>query len=292
MKKTDRNSLIVFPILILIGYLVALAGSQGGVMLGGIPVFAIASGLAFLIQWLVFIPSYFFQTEKFFDLTGSITYISVVTVAVCYSRYSVPLDVRSILLSAFVGIWAVRLGAFLFGRIRKAGKDDRFDELKPSFIRFLNVWTIQGLWVTFTAAAALVAITSTTRKELDAFAIVGALVWMIGFAIEIIADAQKSKFNADPSNKGRFIQTGLWSRSRHPNYFGEIVLWIGIAIIAVPVLQGWQWVAMISPLFVTLLLTRVSGSPLLEQKADKKWGGQADYETYKKNTPILIPRLG
>jgi steroid 5-alpha reductase family enzyme len=291
VKKTDRSSLIVFPIVLLIGYLVALAGSQGGATLGGVPVFALSVGLAFLIQWLVFIPSYVFQTEKFFDLTGSITYISVVSVAVCYGRYSVDLDARSILLAALVIVWAVRLGTFLFSRIRKAGKDDRFDEIKPSFIRFINVWTIQGLWVTFTAAAALVAITTAARKDLDVFAIVGFLVWIFGFAFEVIADAQKSRFNADPTNKGKFIQTGLWSRSRHPNYFGEIVLWIGIAIIAIPVLHGWQWVAMISPLFVTLLLTRVSGVPLLEKKADQKWGGQIEYEAYKKNTPVLIPRF-
>lgn len=288
MKSTDRNSLIVFPILILIGSLVALAGSQGGAALGRIPVFALAVGLAFLIQWLVFIPAYMFQTEKFFDLTGSITYITVTTLALVLSN---SMDSRAVLLWALVIIWALRLGTFLFSRIKKAGKDDRFDEIKPSFIRFLNVWTIQGLWVTFTLAAALVAITSATRKDLDAFAIVGILVWVIGFAIEVIADSQKSRFNADPSNKGKFIQTGLWSRSRHPNYFGEIVLWIGIAIIAIPILQGWQWVAMISPLFVALLLTRVSGIPLLEKKADKKWGGQEEYESYKKNTPVLIPRL-
>jgi len=291
MKTADRNALIAFPILIVIGFLVALAGSQGGATLGGVPVFAIAVGLAFLIQWLVFIPAYLFQTEKFFDLTGSLTYITVVGVAVCYSRYTTKLDARSILLAALVMIWALRLGAFLFGRIQKAGKDDRFDEIKPSFIRFLNVWTIQGLWITFTAAAALVGITTATRKDLDGFAIIGFLVWVFGFAFEVIADNQKSRFNADPANKGKFIQTGLWSYSRHPNYFGEIVLWAGIAIIAIPVLQGWQWVAMISPIFVTFLLTRVSGIPLLEKKADEKWGGQEDYEAYKKNTPVLIPRL-
>lgn len=291
MKSTDRTSLVIFPILILIGWLVALAGSQGSVALGGVPVFAIAVGLAFLIQWLVFIPAYIFQTEKFFDLTGSITYITVTGVALCYSRYSVPLDARSILLAVLVVVWAIRLGTFLFSRIQKAGKDDRFDELKPSFIRFLNVWTIQGLWVTFTLAAALVAITTTTRKELDIFAVVGFLIWLLGFIIEVVADAQKSRFNANPANKGKFIQTGLWSRSRHPNYFGEIVLWIGIAIIALPVLQGWAWIALISPLFVAILLTRISGIPLLQKKADKKWGGQADYEAYKKNTPVLIPKL-
>ena len=291
MKTNNRSSFVVFPILIVIGVLVALAGSQGGATLGGVSIFAISVGLAFLIQWLVFIPAYLFQTEIFFDLTGSITYISVVGVAVCYSRYSTDLDARSILLAALVIIWALRLGTFLFRRIQKAGKDDRFDEIKPSFIRFLNVWTIQGLWITFTAAAALVGITTVTRKDMDLFAIIGFLVWAFGFAFEVVADSQKSRFNADPANKGKFIQMGLWSRSRHPNYFGEIVLWVGIAIIVIPVLQGWQWVAMISPLFVALLLTRVSGIPLLEKKADKKWVGQEDYEAYKKNTPVLIPRL-
>ena len=291
MKRSNPRSFILFPILIVIGALVALAGSQSGATLGGVPVFAILVGLAFLIQWLAFIPAYIYQTEKFFDLTGSITYISVIGVAVCYSRYSTDLDARSILLAVLVIIWALRLGTFLFGRIQKAGKDDRFDKIKPSFIRFLNVWTIQGLWISFTAAAALVGITTATQKDMDIFATVGFLVWAFGFAFEVIADSQKSRFKADPANKGKFIQTGLWSHSRHPNYFGEIVLWIGIAIIALPVLQGWQWVAMISPLFVTLLLTRVSGVPLLEKKADEKWGGQEDYEAYKKNTPTLIPRL-
>jgi steroid 5-alpha reductase family enzyme len=256
--------------------------------LGGIPVFAFAVGLAFVIQWLVFIPSYLKQTEQFFDLTGSLTYISVTLLAVLASP---GVDARAYLLAGLVIVWAVRLGSFLFGRIRKAGKDDRFDELKPSFFRFLNVWTIQGLWVTFTAAAAWVTITSATRRGIDLLTFIGLALWVIGFSIEVTADSQKSRFNADPANKGRFIRTGLWARSRHPNYFGEILLWVGVAVIALPVLQGWQWVAMISPLFVTLLLTKVSGIPLLEKKADKKWGGQPEYEDYKKQTPMLIPKL-
>jgi len=288
MQKDDRTALIAFPILVLLGFLFALAGSQGGSSVAGIPLFALLVGLVFLVQWIVFIPSYLQQTEKFFDITGSVTYVSVTILALLFST---DVDARAILLTVLVVIWAIRLGTFLFTRIKKAGKDDRFDELKPSFFRFLNVWTIQALWVTFTAAAALIAISSTNRKELDAFAIIGLLVWVVGFGIEVVADTQKSKFSADPANKGKFIQTGLWSRSRHPNYFGEIVLWVGVAIIALPVLQGWQWVALISPVFVTLLLTRVSGVPLLEAKSDKKWGGQPAYETYKKNTPVLIPRL-
>lgn len=288
MKTADRKALVAFPIVILIGFLVALAGSQNGNSVFGIPVFALCVGLAFLIQWVVFIPAYLRQTEKFFDLTGSLTYISVTLIALLSSAGA---DGRAFLLAALVIIWAARLGTFLFTRVKKAGKDDRFDEIKPSFIRFLNVWTIQGLWVTFTTAAALVGITTSTRKELDLFALIGFLVWVLGFTIEVVADAQKSRFNADPNNKGKFIQTGLWSRSRHPNYFGEILLWVGVALIAVPVLQGWQWVALISPIFVAFLLTRVSGVPLLEQKADKKWGGQEDYESYKRRTPVLIPKL-
>jgi steroid 5-alpha reductase family enzyme len=288
MKTADRNSLITFLVLIVIGYLFALAGSQGGASMAGIPLFALSVGLIFLIQWIAFIPAFIFQTEKFFDLTGSITYISVIIMAVAFGK---AMDVRTILLATLVVVWAIRLGTFLFSRIQKAGKDDRFDEFKPSFIRFLNVWTIQALWVTFTMAAALVAITTTARKEFDLFAAAGLLVWILGFAIEVIADAQKSRFSANPENKGKFIQTGLWARSRHPNYFGEILLWIGIALIALPVFQGWQWVALISPVFVTFLLTRVSGIPLLEKKADKKWGGQEDYESYKAKTPVLIPKL-
>nr|WP_255422309.1 DUF1295 domain-containing protein [Tessaracoccus sp. MC1627] len=247
-----------------------------------------AVAAAFVIQWVVFIPSFAAQTERFFDLTGSLTYISI-TVAIVLLTPGV--DARALLLAALVLVWAARLGTFLFRRVHRAGKDDRFDELKPSLIRFLNVWTLQGLWVTLTAAAAWVSITSATRVGLDWFALVGFVVWAVGFGIEIVADQQKGRFNADPARKGGFISTGLWARSRHPNYFGEIVLWTGVAIIALPTLQGWQWVALISPLFVALLLTKVSGIPLLERKADAKWGGQPDYEAYKAGTPVLLPKL-
>lgn len=288
MQPAERTAAIAVPVVILIGAFVAWAGSQGGVSVGGIPLFGLLVGLAFLIQWLAFIPAYLGQTEKFFDLTGSVTYISVVLLALVLSGQ---IDGRSLLLAGLVMIWAIRLGTFLYGRIHKAGKDDRFDELKPSFLRFLMVWTLQGLWVTFTAAAALVAMTTAQPKALDLYALVGLLVWGIGFAIEVVADNQKSRFKADPANRDKFIRTGLWARSRHPNYFGEIVLWVGVAIIALPVLQGWQWIALISPLFVTLLLTRVSGVPMLEEKADRKWGGQKEYEAYKASTPVLIPKL-
>ena len=284
----NRTSLITLPIVVLIGALVALAGSQGGATVAGLPVFAIAVAAAFVIQWVVFVPSFAAQTERFFDLTGSLTYISI-TLAIVFLTPGA--GARALLLAALVLVWAARLGTFLFRRVHRAGKDDRFDELKPSLVRFLSVWTLQGLWVTLTAAAAWVSITSATRVGLDVFALIGFVVWAVGFGIEIVADVQKSRFNADPAHKGRFISTGLWGRSRHPNYFGEIVLWTGVAIIALPTLQGWQWVALISPLFVALLLTKVSGVPLLERKADAKWGGQPDYAAYKASTPVLFPKL-
>jgi steroid 5-alpha reductase family enzyme len=287
MNKADRNALLALPVVVLVGAGIAWAGSQGGATVAGVAVFALCVGLAFLIQWLAFVPAYLLQTEKFLDLTGSITYVTVVVIAVLLSPV---VDGRSILLLALVVIWAARLGTFLFRRIQKAGKDARFDEIKPSFFRFLSFWTLQGLWVTFTVAAALAAITTTVRKELGLFALIGSLVWVFGFAMEAVADAQKSRFRADPENKGKFIQTGLWAWSRHPNYFGEIVLWIGVAIIALPVLRGWQWGTLISPVFVALLLTRVSGVPMLEKRADEKWGGQEAYEAYKAHTPVLIPR--
>jgi len=285
MNESERNSLIAFPAIVLVGLGIALAGSQGGTKVFGIPVFAFSVALAFVIQWLVFIPAYLQQNEGFFDLTGSITYITVAILAVLLSSQT---DGRSLLLLAMVMVWATRLGAFLFRRIRKAGKDSRFDEIKPSFIRFLTTWTLQGLWVTLTLAAALAAITTSTRKELGLFALIGFLIWAVGFAIEVTADAQKSRFRADTANKGKFIHTGLWSWSRHPNYFGEIVLWAGVAVIALPVLQGWQWITLISPVFVALLLTRISGVPMLEKRADEKWGGQEDYEAYKERTSVLI----
>jgi steroid 5-alpha reductase family enzyme len=288
MKDADRKALIILLVAVVVGVLVAVAGSQGGATVGGFPLFALGVAAAFLIQWLAFIPAFKAQTETYYDLTGALTYISITVLLVLLTP---GVDARALLLAAMVVAWAARLGSFLFRRVRRHGKDDRFDELKPSFFRFLNTWTLQGLWVVLTAAAAWIAITSATRVALDWWALAGFVVWAAGFGIEITADSQKRRFKADPANEGKFISTGLWSRSRHPNYFGEIVLWIGVLIIAVPVLEGWQWVALLSPVFVAFLLIKGSGIPPLEKKADKKWGGQPDYEAYKKNTPVLIPAL-
>lgn len=274
-------------IAVAVGIVIAWAGSQDGQTVAGIPVFALGVALAFIIQWAVFVPSYLRQTERYFDLTGSISYITVAILAFVLSPER---DSRSLVLVVLVVIWAGRLGTYLFRRIRKSGKDDRFDDLKTSPVRFLAVWTMQGLWVSLTLAAALAAITTTNRDPLGFIAGLGLVVWIVGFAIEAVADLQKNRWNADPDTRGQFIHTGLWAWSRHPNYFGEIVLWTGVAIIALPVLTGWQYLTLISPFFVAFLLMRISGVPMLEQKADRKWGGQPDYEAYKARTPVLIPR--
>lgn len=282
----NSSSLFVTIVVVAIGALFAFAGSQGSSEFQGIPIFAIGVAIAFLFQWIAYIPAYLKKTEKFYDITGTITYLTVILVSVLLSP---SIDARSILLTSIIAIWAIRLGYFLFTRIHRAGEDKRFKEIKQSYSRFLMTWTLQGLWVTFSLAAALAAITSKVRVALDVFAYLGLAIWVVGFAIEVIADWQKSKFRSVPENKTKFINFGLWSWSRHPNYFGEILLWVGVAVISLPILRGWQWFMLISPVFVTLLLTKLSGIPMLEKSSDERWGGQDDYEQYKTQTSILIP---
>ena len=283
----DRQALIRLPVILAIGGAVAWAGSQGGASTGALPVFALCGLLAFAINWVVFVHAYLAQTERFFDLTGSVTYLSVVGTALVLSDATQP---RALLLGTLVLVWAVRLGSFLFARINRDGGDARFDELKLSFPRFLGAWTLQGLWVFLTLACALAAITSMSTLPIGRTGLVGAVTWAVGFSIEVVADRQKRRFREDPENAGRFIQGGLWAWSRHPNYFGEIMLWFGVAILALPELSGWQYVTLVSPVFVYLLLTRVSGIPLLEERAEKKWGHDPEYRAYRDRTPVLFLR--
>jgi len=286
-ERSNTQALVAIGIAVFIGTAMAWSGSDGGDRVGAVPVFALCAALAFGINWLAFIPAALARTERYYDLVGGVSYVSVTVAAVLLSG---DLDLRATLVAAMVMIWSLRLATFLFKRILKAGSDSRFDDIKGRPARFLMAWTLQGLWVLLTAAAALAIITGGTREPLGAIGIAGIAIWASGMLIESIADWQKSRFKDDPDNEGRFINTGLWAWSRHPNYFGEIVLWSGMAILAIPVLEGWQWATLISPVFVTFLLTRVSGVPALEEKADKRWGGQDDYEDYKRRTPVLVPK--
>lgn len=271
------------PVILVIAAAIGWAGSQGGQRIGPVPVFALCGAVCFALNWLAFVPSYTAQTERYFDLTGSLTYLTVLACGVALGSR----DPRALLLALLIGVWALRLGSFLFARIRREGTDRRFDDLKPDFARFLLTWTLQGLWVFLTLSCALAAIAASAARPLGALAALGTAVWVAGFALEAIADRQKTFFRADLANRGRFIATGLWAWSRHPNYCGEILLWVGVALIALPVLSGWSLVTLISPVFVYVLLTRISGIPPLESRSDAKWGDDPEYRAYKSCTPAL-----
>ena len=254
MSKTITIPAIIASILI--GYLIALAGSQGSTEYAGLSLFAICASVSYLLHWIIFIPSFIGQTEHYFDLTGTISYITAIALGFYLNPSS---DPRDLLIGVLITIWAVRLGAFLFLRVKKDGKDKRFTVMKTQFVWYLMTWTIGGCWVFITMAAGLAAITSNTTVALGWPALIGTLLWITGFSIEIFADKQKRDFKKDTSKEKEFITTGLWAWSRHPNYFGEIMLWVGVTLIAYPVLSGWQLCTLISPIFVYVLLTRISG---------------------------------
>lgn len=286
-SHVSARDLISVCIITLLGAALALAGGSGGLARADVSVFIWCAVLAFGLNWLVYVPSALARTEHYYDLTGGLTYLSVTGLAVVLSQ---PLDLRSTLVVGMVSIWAIRLAGFLFVRVKRVGKDIRFDSVKTKPSTFLVWWTLQALWVLTTMAAALAIVTGGERISMSWLGWIGFGVWLFGFAVEVVADAQKSSFKNDPVNQGQFIRTGLWAWSRHPNYFGEIVLWTGVAVMAIPVLTGWQYATLISPVFVSFLLMKMSGVPLLERKADERWGGQEEYEAYKAATPVLIPR--
>lgn len=286
----SRNTVAVVAsiVSVAVAALVAWLVSADSVERAGIPAVVWCVIAAFTVNWLVFIHSLINKTERYFDLTGSLTYISVTVLALILGPNN---ETTSFIMAGLVFIWAGRLGSFLFKRIQDdGGVDGRFNRIRSNPLRLFETWTLQGLWVSLTALAAWTAITSADEAPFGVFTVIGLIVWIAGFAIEVRADGEKSTFKKDPANKGRFISTGIWAWSRHPNYFGEITLWIGMALIALPAFDGREFIALISPLFVILLLTKISGLPALERRGKKRWGDEPDYQEYLKNVPILIPR--
>jgi steroid 5-alpha reductase family enzyme len=276
-----------FFVIAIIALVITGSGSWGGLMFYSLPVMAWAVLGIFALQGLGFIPAFLYQTERYYDLIGSLTYISAIALVLLCSG---EVDLRQMLIAFFILIWAARLGSFLFSRIARDGGDSRFDKIKPSALLFFRTWMLQGLWVTVTAGAALAALSSGRSVPLNIVDGIAIALWLSGFAVEVIADRQKRQFR-QARGSDTFITKGLWSLSRHPNYFGEIILWTGIALLTFPVLDGGQYLTLVSPLFVYLLLVRISGIPLLENKANRRWGNDPAYITYRKNTPALVPRL-
>ena len=262
------------------------------VELFGYPALALAALLAFGLQWLAFVPAAASRSERSYDLVGGLSFLAVLCLGLLAAERHGLLDARRGLLATLIMIWATRLSVFLFARVRRSGGDGRFDAIKVDPGRFLLAWTLQGAWVMLSALPALIQITATApSRGFGLSEASGLALWLVGFALEVTADRQKSAFNQRPENVGRFIERGLWSRCQHPNYLGEILLWSGVFVYGAAEYEGLEWLALLSPLFVYGLLTRVSGIPLLDARAARRWGADPDYQRYRRRTPLLWPRL-
>lgn len=295
MKSSFQDArltvLVLISTLIIVSLMVIAVGGNS-VGFRGYSSVAYCAVIAMGVQWIAWLPASFRQTERFYDITGGLTYLAVVAFSLWAGAQTESPSPREWIISLLVVIWALRLSGFLFFRIHRTGKDGRFDELKTSPIRFLVPWTLQGLWVFLTVNVVIVINSQANpAPSLGIWDGIGFAVWLLGFGIEVIADSQKTAFNAKPENRGRWIEDGLWSLSRHPNYLGEILIWSGIACFGVPCFSGLEKLAWISPIFVYFLLTKISGIPMLDKRALTKWENDSEYLQYRANTPVLFPRL-
>nr|XP_039259036.1 uncharacterized protein LOC120335569 isoform X3 [Styela clava] len=240
------------------------------------------------IQLLAFLPSSYFKTERFYDLVGSSTFLCLARLGLHFSQKTFRQRVQANLISA----WAIRLGLFLFYRVMHDGVDRRFNKVRGNPSIFFKYWMLQGVWVLVTMLPSLLNNESKDRLEPTTRDYIGWGMFGVGFLTEVIADYQKFTFRSDPDNAGKFISHGLWSISRHPNYFGEILLWSGLFVSASSSFKNWEWLSIISPLFNYYLLTRVSGIPTLERSGLKRYGHLPAYQDYIKSVPELIPFFG
>ena len=251
------------------------------------PLFS-AAALDFGIQWVLWLVASFFQTEKFFDLAGSSTFIFLTWQTL---RWGGKFHLRQLVQSSCVTLWGLRLGLHLFSRVLQDGKDSRFDKVRGNPGVFWIYWTLQGVWVWMTLLPTMILNTSTKDEKITWKDYLGWSLWLVGFILESLADRQKSQFRADPANKGKWISSGLWSLCQYPNYLGEILMWSSLFLPASSVMSGHQYWSVISPMFVAFLLTRVSGIPILERQGLKKWGHLIEYQKYRQNTAVLIPYI-
>jgi steroid 5-alpha reductase family enzyme len=279
---------ILYSILYVFFYIFIARYDGGRYMLFPFDPYNVLSTLvaSFAIQGIFFAFAAWFKTDKVTDLSYSLSFALLSVVLVLANRAFAP---SQLLAAAFVIVWAARLGAYLLTRIIKIGKDDRFDDKRAHFLKFLGFWVLQAcvVWVVLLPVAVLLSLSSA--GPLTILSVAGALLWALGFAIEAVSDAQKYAFRNDPDNAKRWIETGLWKYSRHPNYFGEVLLWWGIFLFTLPNLSGMLLLAVAGPVSITLLLLFVSGVPLLERSADRKYGDDPAYQAYKHRTSIFIP---
>ena len=288
-KDLQLTSIVVLSTILIIAVIVSVVDSNS-VEINGYSAVVYCALICIGSQWLAWIPASIKQTERFYDLIGGLTYLSVVIFSLWAGSQSEFPSLRELIISLLVIIWSLRLSTFLYFRIHRVGKDGRFDELKNSPIRFLVPWTLQGLWVFLTMIVVIVINSQQgPSPNLGIWDFIGLGIWILGFVIEVLADNQKSIFNSNLENKGKWIDSGLWSFSRHPNYFGEILLWSGIATIGLSCLSGLELLTWISPIFIYLLLTKISGVPILDKRALEKWGEDPEYQKYRDKTFLLLP---
>ena len=206
---------------------------------------------------------------------------------------------RQVVLTGLLLACRAELGLFLLYRVCSRKKDARFDELREKFFAFLGFWVYQMIWVFATIAPVVFVNGDSTNPSLSAIDWIGWIVYVIGFLSQVVADYQKFQFRKDPKNKGIICQVGIWKYSRHPNYFGEIMLWAGIFIGAIPVIissnntNGLGWLTIVSPIFSIFVLLFLSGIPFAEGPNLKRWyeleDNGANWEQYAKTTSPLIP---
>ncbi len=225
------------------------------------------------------------RTDVVTDLSYSLTF-ALLAIVLLFTGAREPVQLVASLL---VLLWAIRLGGYLFRRILRMKVDHRFDGMRDEPLRFARFWLLQAITVAVVMLPVSYLLDRDHPPGFGAWAAAGAAVWLAGLLIEAVADAQKAAFRAKEENRGRFIAGGLWRYSRHPNYFGEILVWWGLFVYAVPFLGGAAFAVATGPAFITLLLLFVSGIPPHERSADAKYGADPAYRDYKRRTSILVP---
>lgn len=241
-------------------------------------------GISLVIQAVFFAFAAALKTDKVTDLSYGLSFVVIAFVLLGWSDAAA----GPLVLAGMVVVWGLRLAGYLLFRIIHMGRDARFDGVRENFARFLRFWTFQGIavWVIMLP----VIVWFGAPGAWNPLMWIGVSMWGAGFVIETIADAQKFAAKSQPGGAGRWMETGLWRYSRHPNYFGELLVWWGIFVFVAGDLAGWQWLSVVGPLAITFLLLKVTGIPTLEASAAKKWGRNPDYQAYVTRTSRLIPR--
>ncbi len=243
---------------------------------------------AYMTAW--FVIALIRKDNSLADIAWGLGFVLVAALTFFFRRTSLFLPV---LVTSLVVIWGLRLSSHIFLRNRNKGEDPRYAAWRAKWGRsflwrsYLQVFLLQGLFLLIISMPVILVNTyrwvSPPGHHGRGVWSIGLVVWIAGFLFEAVGDAQLARFKKDPANKGRIMDKGLWRYTRHPNYFGESLMWWGIFLIALEVPYGWTTMA--SPLLITFLLVKVSGVPMLE----KRYRGRPDFEAYARRTSVFIP---